>query len=243
MKAREALSFVYTNKCIYTAKCKRDKSSNKIIYGFGAFDVHFPEFHGTYVGFIEQEVSNGSGMLRMMNNTNTKQITLYTGMFQHGERHGWGQQEMDDQVYVGQFCHNYRHGVGSCHFKDSFNTVYEGEWKDGVMWGAGELSSLFTVNLTQNGYVQTGDHKHTFKYVFQGQWEEGKRHGVGLVTITETDNTCTIYVEGEWDKNQLNNIVTYSHLSARKQPISRWQQEINHEVFTQLEAEVYRSLQ
>ena len=60
------------------------------------------------------------------------------------------------------------------------------------MWGAGELSSVFSVSMT-TGIVHDVPLIQKFKYVFQGQWFNGKRQGVGIVTIVGTDNT--IYVE------------------------------------------------
>ena len=125
LEGQGCLKFIYTNKHIYIARCKRDKSSDKIIYGFGAFDTQFPEMIGTYVGFIEQEVSHGSGMLRMVHRDNPQQVAIYTGTFKHGERHGWGKQSWVIRYTWVQFRHNYRHGIGVCHSKDKYHYAYE----------------------------------------------------------------------------------------------------------------------
>ena len=187
---KDALQLLYTNKRILLSRGKRDLKSNQIIYGFDFLSLDTPSGEARYVGWVENGELNKLGLLQIPTRTYT-----YSGFFLNGERHGWGSEQTDACCYVGEFQNDSRHGIGHCDLGTEHCIKYTGEWENSKICGTGELSLCW--------YFESENVPAL--YTFQGEWVDDKRHGCGIVTLV-TENDC-LRVEGQWQDNQLINIV------------------------------------
>jgi hypothetical protein len=152
---------------------------------------------------------------------NNSDGSVYTGMVEDNLYHGEGVLvEANGRRYEGSWVRGKRHGKGVFYFKNQFNTVYTGEWKDDFMDGKGEIVSLVllykgdfkrgvvqgtgTLKNLDDGINYTGQFKNGLfdgrgtligrdGVTFTGQFKNNKPHGRGIIR----DKNNKVVYEGE----------------------------------------------
>lgn len=124
-----------------------------------------------YQGEFKGGVSEGKGVLYI------KDKMKYTGEFKNDLQNGKGVEENyeDNTVYEGDFVNGIREGIGKLKFNDG--TVYEGEFKKGQFNGKGILKFC--------------DNKQ-----YEGEFKDGKMNGQGTFTWENGSKYIGEYVNG-----------------------------------------------
>lgn len=148
-----------------------------------------------YQGELKNGVACGSGVLYM------KEKFKYTGNFDNDVQNGIGKEENyeDNTIYEGEYKDGIKEGVGKLAFPDG--SYYEGEFKGGEMNGKGTLK--FPDNREYKGEFKDGkmDGKGVFKWengnMYKGDYLNGQKHGYGTF-YWDADQ----YYEGHWFNNK-----------------------------------------
>ncbi len=147
-----------------------------------------------YTGEMKWCVPHGTGIKIFLDGRQ------YKGDFVEGKMEGQGYMLFaDKRAYVGEFTNDEATGIGSIVWPDEAGISYQGEVKNGIIEGRGQLK-------TSNGDVYTGEFKNNWadgkgtmlfadgsKYT--GQFKEGLIHGYGKMIYPNG-----IVLEGDWVK-------------------------------------------
>ena len=181
----------------------------------------------SYSGEVKEGLRHGKGTFVSPN-----QVTTYEGGWVHGKRNGFGTIYYNDEktvYYKGQWVENQRSGTGLVVYP-SGNT-YDGEWKDNVKNGKGEM---FWVEVNEK---------------YTGDWKDDKQEGFGEhVWLTGGDSQgkgdttkqrCNLY-SGQWVVGRRHGIGTFFYANG-SQYHGSWVDNIKHGfgVFTYPDGHVY----
>ena len=106
----------------------------------------------------------------------------------------------DGARYYGPLKDNRLHGVGRLEWSNG--SVYEGEFKDGVMSGRGELRDRDTVyegEFRDGTFHGKGRFEIPKREIYQGEFRQGYYWGQGEITYADGRSYRGEFVRGSWD--------------------------------------------
>ena len=124
--------------------------------------------NGTYKGEFADGKLTGNGLFK------SKKGYTYSGYWEQGVKSGMGRESFKrGHVYEGEFVSNLKHGKGTAWLPDTKfmdEIVYQGEWRDDVICGVGELSYNREVKYGRSKKTETNTLKGSFiNGVYQGR--------------------------------------------------------------------------
>lgn len=195
---------------------------NDKIHKYGTFY----DGHGNkYKGALKNGLAEGEGELIVNsnvdsdnnnnNNDNNCNCTIrYKGNFKNDIQDGYGREENqeDNTVYEGEFKDGVKCGKGKLTYKDG--TVYEGEFSDNVIHGKGIMK--FANGREYEGEFKEGamNGKGVFKWEdgckYVGEYLNGQKHGHGVFYWNDNQ-----YYDGMWMNGKQHGDGSY-YLDAKK---------------------------
>ena len=169
---------------------------NDKIHKYGVFS----DGHGNkYKGALKNGLAEGEGELIVNNNadSDTNCTIRYKGNFKNDIQDGYGREENqeDNTVYEGEFKDGVKCGKGKLTYNDG--TVYEGEFSDNVIHGKGVMK--FANGREYEGEFKEGtmNGKGVFKWEdgckYVGEYLNGQKHGHGVFYWSDNQ-----YYDGMW---------------------------------------------
>lgn len=169
---------------------------NDKIHKYGMFS----DGHGNkYKGALKNGLAEGEGELIVSNNVDSdNNCTIrYKGNFKNDIQDGYGREENqeDNTVYEGEFKDGVKCGKGKLTYNDG--TVYEGEFSDNVIHGNGIMK--FANGREYEGEFKEGtiNGKGVFKWEdgckYVGEYLNGQKHGHGIFYWNDNQ-----YYDGMW---------------------------------------------
>ena len=130
--------------------------------------------------------------------------TEYIGQVLNGVKFGKGilKGKNNEVIYEGHWVNDYQHGEGKQVLDE--NTIYIGEFFEGIISGKGKIVSTSEKKYYYEGIFLNGEkHGHGEEIIHEsryiGDFYEGKRHGRGKYFVENG-----IYYEGQFENDKIN---------------------------------------
>jgi len=130
-----------------------------------------------YIGDFAGDSRTGTGKIIYKNKD------YYKGSFLLNKREGKGFLRTDQIEYKGEFVNDKIHGLGEMFFGEGKNLIYNGNFKEGIKHGKGELTT------PDNKKIKT-------------TWKEGKKNGRFVLKSPDS------YAEGVFENDELKGDIT-----------------------------------
>ena len=165
----QGTEYSISNETVYQGLWKNDKYNGK-------GTLWMPDgcrFEGT---FVDGKL-NGEGYFYRANES-----MGFHGQFENGEKNGEGvEYEEDGSEYHGTFKHNKRNGHGIVKKEDE--TLFDGEWVDGMKEGKGkeiQRRTIYEGSFKQGERHGKGElSRQDGQLIYKGDWMNGKKSGEG----------------------------------------------------------------
>ena len=155
----------------------------------------------TYEGEVANYLKNGNGTLRYVNGN------VYTGEWRNDDMHGYGtMRRFNGDVYEGEWRLNKENGKGVAR---SGNTVYEGEFFDGLYSGYGtryrressdsaeDVMDSYTGEWLKGMYNGTGTIRYADGDMYEGSFRDHQAHGNGRFVAVDGSVYTGPFVKGK----------------------------------------------